>query len=220
MAKKKQKIRAILIDMDGVLVDSMPYHYLAWYEAMRPLGVRVSCFDVYEREGENWEKSLRDFLSYGRIAPTKTLMKKVFSERRKIFLKYFKRTIFDGAVEFLRCLNEQGYILALVTGTPLKEVKRILPPGIKNKFKVIVSGDRVKHGKPHPEPFLMAAKELGFKPSECAVIENAPLGIRSAKSAGMFCIGITTSLPREYLKKADAVVDKLEDAVRLISKDC
>jgi len=215
----KQK-RAVLIDMDGVIIDSMPYHYLAWYEALRPLGVRVSCFDVYEREGERWDKSLKDFLAYGRITPTKALMKSVFLARQKVFHKYFKRTVFDGAGEFLDCLKKKGYILGLVTGTPIKEVERILPSGIKNKFKVIVSGDRVKHGKPHPESFLKAAKELKVKASECAVLENAPLGIRAAKSAGMFCIGITTSLPAAYLKKADAVVDTLEDAIRLINRTC
>ena len=206
--------------MDGVLIDSMPYHYLAWYESLRPLGVRVSCFDVYEREGERWDKSLKDFLAYGKIPPTKALMKRVFLARKKVFHRYFKRTVFPGAEEFLSCLKEKGYILGLVTGTPIKEVERILPAGIKNKFKAIISGDRVKHGKPHPEPFLKAAKELGLKPSECIVIENAPLGIRSAKSAKMFCIGITTSLPRAYLEKADAVVDTLEDAVRIIFKSC
>ena len=220
MKKLKFNKRAVLIDMDGVIVDSMPYHYLAWYEALRPLGVRVSCFDVYEREGERWDKSLRDFLSYGRIKPTGSVMKKVFLARQKVFHKYFKRTIFDGAAQFLGCLKSKGYILGLVTGTPIKEVERILPAAIKNKFEAIVTGDRVKHGKPHPEPFLKAAKELGLKPAECMVLENAPLGIRSAKAAGMYCIGITTSLPAAYLKKADAVVDTLESAIRLINKNC
>jgi beta-phosphoglucomutase len=75
-------------------------------------------------------------------------------------------------------------------------------------------------GKPHPEPYLKAAKALGVKPSECAVIENAPYGVASAKKAGMFCIAITSSLPKEYLKRADVVVDSLAEARIFIDRTC
>ncbi|MDD5775659.1 MAG: hypothetical protein PHS64_06950, partial [Candidatus Omnitrophica bacterium] len=88
-----KKPAAILFDMDGVIVDSMPYHFLAWYEALRPYGVRVSCFEVYRREGEQWDKSLSDFLRMGGYAPTTRLMRTVFAARQKIFRKYFTRTL-------------------------------------------------------------------------------------------------------------------------------
>lgn len=210
----------MLFDMDGVIVDSMPYHFLAWYEALRPLGIRVSCFDVYAREGERWEKSLDDFLRQGGIRSTPGLLKRVFESRQKIFKKYFRRRIFQGAQEFLRCLKQQGYLLGLVTGTPQDQLKGILPAGIRRLFDALVTGDQVRHGKPHPEPFLKAARELGLKTEECLVIENAPLGIRSAHAAGMFCVAITTSLPREYLKAADAVVERLEQVTGMIERAC
>ena len=73
--------------MDGVLVDSMPYHFLAWYEALRPIGVRVSCFDVYSKEGENWEKTLKEFLERSHIRPTKAKLNEIFERRKKIFKK-------------------------------------------------------------------------------------------------------------------------------------
>ena len=206
--------------MDGVIVDSMPYHFIAWYEALRPLGVRVSAFEVYKREGERWEKSLKDFLRMGNIDPAPSVMKKVFLERQKIFRRYFKRTLFGGAEEFLRCLKGKGYLLAIVTGTPMSQLKKILPKRVRVLFHTIVTGDLVKKGKPHPEPFLKAVRNLGLKSSQCLVIENAPLGIRSAKSAKMFCVAITTSLPKEYLSMADVIVDKLEDITGLIEKTC
>jgi beta-phosphoglucomutase len=212
--------KAVLFDMDGVIVDSMPYHYLAWYEALRPLGVRVSVFEVYLREGERWDKSMNDFIHQAKVKPSANTIAKVFKLRSQIFRRYFKRTIFEGAEEFLRCLKDKGYTLGLVTGTPLNEVKKILPERIKELFTVIVTGEMVKLGKPHPAPYLKAAELLGVKPAECLVIENAPLGIRSAKSAGMFCIAVTTSLPKEYLKKADIVVDRLEDISGFGNKIC
>ena len=220
MRKLKFRPKAVIFDMDGVIIDSMPYHFLAWYEALRYYGVRVSCFDVYTKEGENWEKTLKDLLMKAGIAPKKRLLNEIFLRRQKIFKSYFKRFIFRGIEDFLACLKKQGYILGLVTGSPKQEVNRILPLRILSLFDAIVSGNQVKRGKPHPEPYLMCAKLMHLKPAQCLVIENAPFGIESAKKAGMFCIALTTSLPREYLRKADFIVDNLQDISYIIEHSC
>ena len=214
--KLKFKPKAVICDMDGVIVDSMPYHFLAWYEALRPYGISVKCFDVYIREGERWQRSLEDFLRGSGISPSKELFKKVFMARRKLFKNRFKRFVFNGAREFLARLKKKGYILGLVTATTSSGVKEILPKNIEKLFDHIVTGDHVKKGKPYPEPYLKAAKSLNVKPEECVVIENAPYGITSAKKAGMFCIALTSSLPEEYLKGADVIADSLDDASTLI----
>lgn len=220
MRKLKFKPRAIIFDMDGVIIDSMPYHFLAWYEALRAYGVRVSCFDVYAKEGENWEKTLKDLLVLAGIEPKPGLLKEIFLKRQKIFKGYFKRFIFKGADVFLSCLKKKGYILGLVTGSPSQEVNKILPPKILSLFDSLVAGNQVKRGKPHPEPYIKCAKLLGLKPSECVVIENAPFGIESAKKAGMFCIALTTSLPKAYLRKADIIADNLIDIAGIIEGTC
>jgi beta-phosphoglucomutase len=220
MKKLKLRPRAIIFDMDGVIVDSMPYHFLAWYEALRPWGVRVSCFDVYSREGERWEKTLSELLGKAGIKPTARILRRIFSSRQKIFRSNFKRFIFKGVREFLGCLKSKGYLLGLVTGTPDDEIKEILPGGIEGLFDTVIAGNQVEHGKPHPEPYLKAALSLCLKPSQCLVVENAPLGIKSAKRAGMFCIALTTSLPKEYLKAADITVNNLEEITGLIDKSC
>ena len=206
--------------MDGVIVDSMPYHFLAWYEALRPWGISVKCFDVYQREGERWDKSLKDLLRQAKITPTAVVLKKIFVYRRKVFKKYFKRYIFKGIDRFLLCLKQKGYLLGLVTGTPAQEIKAILPKKIRVLFDCVVAGDSVKYGKPNPAPYLKALKLLRLKPNQCLVVENAPLGIRAAKAAGIFCLALNTSLPSEYLKEADLVVEKLEDIPGFIEKSC
>lgn len=220
MNKLKFYPKAIIFDMDGVIVDSMPYHFIAWYEALRPFGVRVSCFDVYSKEGERWDKTLDVFLKRAKIKPTKEILKQIFSGRQKIFKRYFKRFIFKGTQEFLGCLDKRGYLLGLVTGTPQAEVKKILPKSIQNLFDCIVAGDQVKTGKPHPAPYLKAAKILRCPVEECMVVENAPLGIESAKNAGMFCVALATSLPAEYLTRADVVLKGLEDIGKLLDRTC
>lgn len=195
--------------MDGVIVDSMPYHFIAWYEALRPWGVRVSCFEVYAQEGERWETTLKGLLKREKIKPTQKVLSAIFSLRQKIFKRYFKRFIFHGVYELLVDLRKQGFMLGLVTGSPLDEIKRILPVKLRRLFTVIVAGNQVKHGKPHPESYLRAARLLGLGPKTCLVIENAPFGITSAKQAGMPCIAISTSLPKEYLTAADIVISQL-----------
>jgi beta-phosphoglucomutase len=220
MLKVRSRFRAIIFDMDGVIVDSMAYHYLAWYEALKPYGIRVSCFDVYSKEGERWDKTLRGLFKRSGIKASDKLLKRVFLSRKKIFRKYFKRFIFSGAKEFLVCLKNKGYLLGLATGTPEAEIKKILPASIKGLFDCIIPGDKVKKGKPHPEPYLRAAKALKIKAGLCAVVENAPLGIESAKRAGMFCIALTTSLPRQYLFKADALAESLDEVTGIVDKSC
>jgi len=202
--------------MDGVIVDSMPYHFIAWYEALRPWGIRVSCFEVYAKEGERWEATLKGLLKRGKIKPTQKVLSAIFSLREKIFKRYFKRFIFHGAYELLVDLRKQGFMLGLVTGSPLNEIRRILPVKLRKLFTAVVAGNQVKNGKPHPEPYLRVARLLRLKPEDCLVIENAPFGIISAKKAGMPCIAVSTSLPNGYLADADIVVSQLNQISRYI----
>lgn len=207
----KNKYKAIIFDMDGVIVDSMPYHYISWFETLKPYGISITAFDIYEREGEMWQKSLVDLFRLSGVKAGPKLFNKLIGIKKALFKKYFKRHIFSGAGEILRCIKKSGYRLALVTGTPINEVKKILSKSTVSLFDSIVAGDQVKLGKPDPEPYLKAAKKMKIAPKDCAVVENAPLGIESAKRAGMFCFAVTTSLPRHYLRKADVIVARLEE---------
>ncbi len=216
MKKLKVRPKAVIFDLDGVIVDSMPYHFIAWYEALRPWGVRISCFEVYAQEGERWQETLKGLLKRNRIKPERKVLEAIFAARQKIFKRYFKRFIFRGAYELLRDLKKQGFLLGLVTGSPMEEVRKILPAGVLKLFAATVAGNQVKKGKPHPEPYLKAAAGLGLAPRDCLVIENAPFGITSARQAGMPCIAVSTSLPKEYLAGADFTIENLGQIQGLI----
>lgn len=115
-----------------------------------------------------------------------------------------------GAFEVLEKLKASGKKLALVTGSVRYDVDQRLSDHQRGLFDAIVTQDDVTKGKPDPEPYAKALKMLDVKPEKAIVIENAPLGIKSAKGAGILTIGLTSTLPREELASADLVIDSLE----------
>jgi len=121
------------------------------------------------------------------------------------------RPVAKKAIETCR---KMGLKTAIVTGSVRSNLEWTLSDEERAMFDVILSSEYYSKGKPHPEPYLNAARQLGFPPEACLVVENAPLGIQSAKAAGMFCVAITTTLPASDLKDADLVVpdiDRLKD---------
>lgn len=207
------KTHAVIFDMDGVITDTMPYHFRVWKELFRREGIDVSHEDVYKREGQKGIDSVREiFTEYGlpyREEHARALLK----EKEQRFKRVFRRRFITGSRSFLRRLRGRGFKLALVTGTSRHEAVQLLPPQLLGLFDVTVCGCEVQNGKPHPEPYLTALRKMGVAPGKAVVIENAPFGIRSAKAAGIRCLGIETSLPKTYLHQADAVFHSFKDLV-------
>lgn len=209
-------VKAVIFDMDGVLIDSMPYHVKAWQKVFKPLGEEISAEEVYAREGENWRKSTKDFLVMAGYKPGNSLIEKVFKQRTKIFKEIFKPKMFKGVNSLLGFLKKNNFKLGLVTATPRSDVKRMLPLSVIRLFDTFVCGGDTKKGKPHPDPYLSCLKKLKLKAEEAIVIENAPYGIRSCKLAGIRCVAVATSLPKKCLKEADIIVDSLEQAKKYL----
>ena len=203
--------RALLFDMDGVITDSMPYHCEAWRRIFERYGIFVSQEEILKREGETGLVTLETILSeQGReLSPDE--IRKALEDKEEIFRSLAHPTLFPGADTLVRMIREPGRKLALVTGTSGREARTNLPSDLLACFDVLVSGDMVTEGKPHPEPYRMALSLLGADPDESLVIENAPYGIESARRAGLRCIAVTTSLPAKYLQNADKIVRDLEE---------
>ena len=96
-------------------------------------------------------------------------------------------------------------------GSIRRNLNHVVPEEERNLFDVIVTSDLCTYGKPHPEPYLRAATALKIMPEHCLAVENAPMGIQSAKAAGIFTLAITSTLPAEYLKDADGIISNLSD---------
>jgi len=212
-------VKAVIFDMDGVITDTMPYHYRAWKMVFAHYGVKVSHLDIYSREGQKGIDSVREICAEQGIVFDAVKAQGLLIAKEELFKRIFKRRFIAGSRFFLQKLFAAGFRLALVTGTSRHEAVRLLPKDIFDLFSVTVCGSDVHNGKPHPEPYLTALKKLKIRKKQAVVIENAPFGVRSAKAAGICCLGLSTSLPKDYLKAADAVFSSFKDlnqAVRFI----
>lgn len=218
-AKIEGGIKAVLFDMDGVVIDSMGEHARAWIKAAEHYGILVTEEEVFKREGEQGIITARDFLSKLEGArPTKKTIQEFLRMKEEIFKNSSRIRPFSGIERILDELKSKGFLLGLVTGTSLGEIDRVLPKKIAAKFDTIVAGDSVKRGKPYPDPYLLACANLGVNPKNAVAIENAPYGIISAKSAGVFCIAITTYLSPTELNGADIIINSHDEIVPTILK--
>ncbi|OHB36314.1 MAG: hypothetical protein A2Y08_00890 [Planctomycetes bacterium GWA2_40_7] len=213
-----KNINTVIFDMDGVIVDGMPYHIQSWKEALSTIDMPVSDLEIYLLEGMTGRETMEIFASKSNRSLSDETVENVIRLKRKIFNDIFTVTLMKGVKDFLFELKDRRYNLALVTGTRLEVVKKVLQMGLNDIFKVIVTGERVNKGKPDPEPYLKAVDELGARKEDCIVIENAPAGITSAKNAGLTCFAVQTSLPEEYLKDADKIFQDIDGVSKFLLK--
>lgn len=206
MRKKiKFNFQAVIFDMDGVITNTMPYHFDAWLETFRQAGVRINCYDIYKREGQDGLTSVKEIAKEYKIRLKPDEAKRLLAQKEERFKRIVKIKFVKGSRPFVRHLKKQGFLLALVTGTSRHEMHRIMPQGLLDMFDVIITGNDVTKGKPDPEPFVKVLQRLGVNASEAVVLENAPFGIEAAKKARLSCIALQTSLPKKYLFQADAI---------------
>ena len=216
MNNLKKKFTAVIFDMDGVITNTMPYHFDAWLEALSSVGIKVNCYDVYLREGQDGLSTIKELFKKQKQKLDLKLAKEILLKKENLFKTSVRVRFIKGARPFLRYLKKRGFRLALVTGTSRHEVKRIIQKKLLDIFDISVTGDEVKKGKPNPEPFLKALKKLKVSSKEAMVIENAPFGIQAAKRAGIFCVALETSLPKKYLAGANLIfksISELKDKI-------
>ena len=197
--------RAVIFDMDGVLINSEPLHFRATQEILATYGVAMSEADYFGRyivysDWEIMELLLPDASARPAAAQAKS--------RRYLELVASGISAFPDGLSLLT--RPDGWRVALATGSMRNEAELALGSlGIRKHFHVVITREDCVHGKPNPEPFLRAAGELGVAPARCVVIEDTPGGVQAAKAAGMTCVAVTHSCPRAQLSGADLVVDDL-----------
>lgn len=198
---------AILLDMDGVVVDNIQYHREAWKQFCKKYAFAFS--DELFANFINGRVS-KDIMEYffGQ-ALTQAEIDRYTEEKKSIYRALYRPYLqpTKGLMAFLQALQQQGVRFGLGSSAPDENVNFILDGlGIRPYLDAIVNASMVSKGKPDPEIYLKAADQLEVNPSSCIVIEDALSGIKAGKNAGMKVIGMATTHDREALKQADLVV--------------
>lgn len=189
------KLKAVLFDMDGVLFDSMPYHVESWHRVMEERGLHLSKEEAYLHEGRTGSSTINIICQrqFGRDA-TKEEIEAIYKAKTEVFNEFPLAQKMPGAWDVLNKIKQDGLFSMVVTGSGQASLIDRLNNSFPNMFtpKLMVTAYDVKYGKPNPEPYLMGLDKGKLKANEAIVIENAPLGVQAAATAGIFTVAVNT----------------------------
>ncbi len=201
-----QKIEAFIFDLDGVIVDTAKYHFLAWKNLAESLDIPFTIEDNERLKGISRFDSLEIILQLGNRNLSAHEKNVLAVQKNTEYVEFIKKMtakeILPGVVEFLDSSKKSGLKIAL--GSASKNAPLILERlNIEDYFDVIIDGNTISKSKPNPEVFLKGAEALNIPPENCVVFEDAQAGVEAAKAANMKCVGI--GVP-EVLSQADFVL--------------
>lgn len=198
---------AFIFDMDGVLVDSNPFHKISLKQFCAKYGFELTEEQlrekIYGRTNKDWIPNVFGKLSMEQIM-------KYQDEKEALFREIYKKDIkpVDGLIPFLEKLEKYNIPRAIATSAPRANVDFTLTEtGTVSWFPTILDESFVTRGKPDPEIYLKTAAVLGFKPENCVVFEDSLSGVRAGKAAGCKVVGITTTHTPEELFETDFIID-------------
>lgn len=210
--------KAVIFDMDGVLIDSEPLHFESDKLTFREFGLEVTDSVLNNFVGvsnsEMWEKLRIDF---DIAAPVQEILEKQAVHKMRLFSGDALKPV-EGVSELLTFLKDNNVATGLASSSPVDFIMHILGGlHITEYFKAVVSGEEVNQGKPEPDIFLKAAELLGIAPEDCIVIEDSGHGIAAAKKAGMRSIAYRNpNSGSQDLSASDYVVDSMAEASSIL----
>ncbi len=204
---------AVIFDFDGTIFSSVKCHEICWQEVVQAHGEKITREQFESGLGVKNERFVRDILHIDADKADEIVADKEELFRKKSIAGSIKAI--PETLSMIRRLHAAKIQLAIGSASGRANIDRLLGqyPDIYAMFSVFITAEDLEYGKPNPEVFLKAAERLGCLPKECLVIEDTPSGIIAAKKAGMKAIGLTTTLPKEYLKSSqpDLIVATLEE---------
>jgi beta-phosphoglucomutase len=205
-----KKFRAALFDLDGVLVDTAKYHYLAWKNLAHELGFDFSEKDNERLKGVSRMRSLDILLEIGGLKFDEETRNRLAAQKNEEYVNYIRNLdeteLLPGAKECLSELRARNVKIAL--GSASKNASLILDNlKIGYLFDAVIDGNKAQRAKPDPQVFLLGAQELGVDPADCVVFEDAEAGIQAARAAEMYVVGVGDP---DVLSAADMVVPGLQ----------
>lgn len=208
------QIRAVLFDMDGVLINTEPVHYRMWKETFHNRGLEIS-YDVYKGSIGTTDAFLLELVreNYGCDFRED---KKLLEERMAVEERTAQEERFPempGVKEMLQRFCEAGFLLAIASSSPLGRIEAAVDYlGVRQYFSLLNSAEDVGRSKPAPDIYLNTAEKLGVKPAECIVLEDSENGSIAAVSAGMICVGLDNpDSGDQNLERAAVIIQSLQE---------
>lgn len=203
--------KACIFDLDGVIVDTVPAHFVAWKAMADELNIPFTEVDNEQLKGVSRTESIKRILAMGGMTKSNIEIEEMTTKKNHIYVEIISKMtpddILPGVVEFLDLLDDNNIAIAL--GSSSKNAPVILEAvGLAHRFPVSVDGNQIAHSKPHPEVFLLGADRLGLSPSECVVFEDAISGVQAAKRGNFKCVGVGDST---VLSEADVVIPDMKN---------
>lgn len=204
-------IQAVIFDLDGVIVDTAHYHYIAWKRLASEFDINLTLKHNELLKGVSRMHSLEIVLSLGNIKLSEAEKESLADKKNRWFIEYIEsirpEEIFPGVEAMLVNCRKQNLKAALASSS--KNAPRVIELlGVAHLFDAMVDGTMITHSKPDPEIFLLAAKKLNVAPEKCVVFEDAEAGVDAALAAGMKCVGVGSP---ENLSKANFIVKQTAD---------
>ncbi len=204
--------KGVIFDMDGTLLESTQADYRAWEKVFNDYQQELP----YEKYVPLLGVKSADVIKYQLGFIDEQDVKRILKEKFDYFVEYIIENPIKpvlAAEAFLKSLSHYPVKVALATSSRKEKMQMVLKQlNFLQYFEVIVTGDEVANSKPSPDIFLLAAKRLGLEPQDCMVVEDGPVGVAAAKSAGMKCLAITETHAAEKLSQADVIIDTYHEA--------
>jgi len=217
------KFRALILDMDGVFVDTEPIHFEAFRRILSPKGIDIPDDYLYRLVGDPARKN---FMDISRDFHVELDVDVMIHQHEKTYLNLLEETTvltLPGVGQLLSKAANLGWKIGLCTSSPPSHVRTLLRkvkrddaslPLTDEIFHSVVTYEDVEHKKPHPEPYLKTAQKLGVAPRRCLVIEDSLAGVKAAKAAGCYCAALRSYYNQHIdFSLADFIIQSLSDLV-------
>ncbi len=205
-------IKAVIFDMNDIIIDDEHIHEMAFGKVIKKFGIELTHETYLECCAGRTDRA--GFESVTEKFAVELPIEDLLTEKSQAYLTLFPKTkkAFPGVLDLIANLAKSDLTLALASSASRVEVDLVIQEfGLKGVFATTLSADDVSIGKPDPEPYSKTIEKLGLQPNECVAIEDSRNGVLSAKTAGCFCVAVTTTEKREQLQEADLIVDAFSE---------
>ncbi len=203
--KNMRQFEGILFDYDGVLADTMDDNFRAWNQALGVFNAAISADDFFPLEGMPVTRMVVEIC---RMTSLDVGASELLLRQKDAYYRLRKECIlYPGVQELIAELHHNAIPFGIVSGGRRERIEASVPQALLQTFHGVVTAESTERGKPFPDPYLAGAQLLNIDIAKTIVVENAPLGIQAAKSAGAYCIAITSTVGKEKLTEADDIVE-------------